>query len=1051
MIRRLIPAILLFSCVSLASFSQRVYTPSPVTATSWNAKGALNPFIPGYFADPTIRKFGDTYYLYATTDGTGNGYGPAQVWVSKDFCNWQNVVLNWPTTEVVWAPEVVQQTDGSYRYYYCEPCNVNVGASNSPLGPWRNILGTPDAQLVPDRYVHNAITLDPALFRDDDGSEYLYFGTWGIYDGFGCGCARLNPAWNEKSSHADGRRWNENNPRPIAADEFFSEKRLIPNTEIKDFFEAPYVFKRAGKYYFTYSSGSCHDDTYRVQYAVSTVSPMGPYEYKGCILNTNQDETVHGPGHHSILIDGEDYYIVYHRHNNPKSIHGFNRQICIDKLEFDANDDIKPVVPTHEGLLPASLAAKASQTKAATNLAYGAKVTASSTYSDWFLPEYAVDDNNATLWRAARTVWDGGYAPQWLQLDLGSVTAFNQVWTQFEYATFFYQYLIETSIDGNTWTVLADKTANVQQGSPMIDEPADGNPVKARYIRIVITDTQKNGHFPAVWNVKVYNATRKNNPKNALPDLTALIGDAEQQAEYLKAVNEGYPRLHVKDVENSVREERTRKQHTVLDINADDCAHMSQGKPITLNTIASRQGHSFEGQDPVIVEVKSGKYAYYFNGQQSFTCRESLPATMAYNAPYTMTAWVLNPSVSAIETIAEFTGAHNDLATIEFRNGTDARNGIVAHNGSFENAGAQKQCREGQGKWQHWAVTFDGYMESIYLNGELVSQHNNFLMIRPEGGMTIGSGRGVTNKFSGYIHSLQFFDRSFSIDDIKENYNITSDTSDRSLVGTDFTLAAEAVAPNLVSVSLRNADGTPINTGTLSYAFSTTSSKKGVGAVSVPSASPSALVTTDGKPAQYVKAEVYSDSGELLCYETAKIKIKAKAFVKSGFLGDVTLSGSHPDFNNNPLDNGAKIYATAEGDFTMQVQVDALDGEDKRQTPAYNEGGIIVLANDKQFVQLGAFPSYNCGDMLTVYDRGRRPQYPNSTGWRFDRYLQLQRIGDTLYARTSADGKTWTDMPGSPVTAPFVKNSLKLGIYQTTYTNNESWVRFKDLIINQKK
>ena len=72
--------------------------------SSWNTPGNLNPIIPGYFADPTIRKFGDTYYIYATTDGTGNGYGPAQVWVSKDFTHWKNVVMNWPTTEVVWAP-----------------------------------------------------------------------------------------------------------------------------------------------------------------------------------------------------------------------------------------------------------------------------------------------------------------------------------------------------------------------------------------------------------------------------------------------------------------------------------------------------------------------------------------------------------------------------------------------------------------------------------------------------------------------------------------------------------------------------------------------------------------------------------------------------------------------------------------------------------------------------------------------------------------------------------------------------------------------------------
>ena len=87
-------------------------------SVQWNTPGAGNPLLPGYFADPTIKKFGDTYYIYATTDGTGNGYGPAQVWMSKDFVNWRNVTMNWPTTEVVWAPDVVQQPDGSYRYYY---------------------------------------------------------------------------------------------------------------------------------------------------------------------------------------------------------------------------------------------------------------------------------------------------------------------------------------------------------------------------------------------------------------------------------------------------------------------------------------------------------------------------------------------------------------------------------------------------------------------------------------------------------------------------------------------------------------------------------------------------------------------------------------------------------------------------------------------------------------------------------------------------------------------------------------------------------------------
>ena len=349
--KSIVLSLLLVAATTLSAQRRtREYTPSPVRGTAWNAPGNANPFIPGYFADPTIRKFGETWYLYATTDGTGNGYGPAQVWVSKDFVNWKNIVMNWPTTEVVWAPDVVQMPNGKYRYYYCEPCNILIGESDTPIGPWHNILGKADAVMVPDRYIHNVITLDPQLFRDDDGQEYLYFTTWGIYNGFGCGVAKLNPQFSNSplgserrltpqefstSQFPDARRWNEHYPFPIAADTFFSEKRLIPNTELKDIFEAPFVFKHNGIYYFTYSSGSCHTDTYRVQYATSTVGPMGPFEYKGAILTTNANETVHGPGHHSILEQDGHYYIVYHRHNNPKSVHGFNRQVCIDELLFD--------------------------------------------------------------------------------------------------------------------------------------------------------------------------------------------------------------------------------------------------------------------------------------------------------------------------------------------------------------------------------------------------------------------------------------------------------------------------------------------------------------------------------------------------------------------------------------------------------------------------------------------------------------------------------------------------------------------------------------------
>ena len=713
-----------------------------LTGKPYDAPSMANPFIPGYFADPTIRKFGDTYYLYATTDGTGNGYGPAQVWVSKDFQNWKNTVMNWPTTEVVWAPDVVQQPDGSFRYYYCEPCNINIGESASPIGPWKNILGKEDAVMVPDRYVHNVITLDPQLFRDDDGSEYLYFTTWAIYKDFGCGVAKLNPEYLKDRSLAmnqDAREWNEKAPFPIAADSFFSEKRLIPNTELKDIFEAPYVFKHQGVYYFTYSSGSCHDHTYRVQYATSTAGPMGPFEYKGCILETNADQTVHGPGHHSIFEKDGKFYIVYHRHNLPRSVHGFNRQVCIDEMKFDSKGDILPVVPTHD-----AKGVDLFKTPASNNLALNAKVTASSYYDKWFCPEYAVDDNNATLWKARNTNWGrGSHQDEWLQIDLGKPMRFNEVWTQFEYATFFYQYKIETSLDGQQWTLYADRTDNTMQGSPMIDQGA----AKARYLRITITDTQKNGHMPAIWNIKVWQKA---------PELPEI--DVE--------TNDGYPGMHQKDVEPASRYSAA----ATIDFNAAVIA-ASQGatQPFDIT-----EAGSFKANKPIRMEVKEGRWAMFLDGTQSLESEHPITDDYRYNAPFTISALVYQTNAGTLPTVVSLSTSYAELATTELRLGSDKITGILNHNGWFESFGSPETVKAAEGRWTLWTVTFDGWMERIYQDGQLIHEKNNFLMVRPEGHITIGADGSGENYFTGYISLLNIVPQAMTAQEVSDYYDACS-------------------------------------------------------------------------------------------------------------------------------------------------------------------------------------------------------------------------------------------------------------------------------------
>ena len=906
----------------------------PSGTALWNTPGAGNPFLPGYFADPTIRKFGDTYYLYATTDGTGNGYGPAQVWVSKDFRHWKNIVMNWPTTEVVWAPDVVQQQDGTFRYYYCEPCNINIGESTSPIGPWHNILGKEDAVMVPDRYVHNAITLDPQLFRDDDGQEYLYFTTWGIYEGFGCGVAKLSG--KKPTTCTDARGWNEENPFPIAADEFFSEKRLIPNTELKDIFEAPFVFKRGNTYYFTYSSGSCHDHTYRVQYATSKTGPMGPFEYQGCILETNADGTIHGPGHHSVLEENGHYYIVYHRHNNPHVVHGFNRQVCIDELCFDADGRILPVVPTHDAknvMLGKGQAHK--------NLAFGAKVTASSSYDSWFKPEYAVDDNNGTLWKASRTNWEPEKHAEWLQIDLGKNVRFNEVWTAFEYPTFFYQYLIETSLDGKQWTLYADRTSNTQQGSPMIDHKK----TKARYLRISITDTQKNGHMPAIWNVKVWQKAPQ------LPDT-----EVEQ--------NDGYPGMHQKDVEPTLR-----LQDASLTLDANSLGS-GRKEPTDVTEVKTIEGLKLTANNPLRLRVKDGRWALFFNGSQSLVSEKPLSEAYRYNAPYTISAWALQTEVRPVATLVSLSSSRADLATTEMRLGSDRGAGLVNHNGSFESCGVPEAVKASEGQWHHWVVTFDGWKESIYRDGELMHEQNNFIMLRPEGKIVIGADGSGANCFRGYLNQLTIQPRSLTADEIRTLYQERADEQQPSLGDDDFD------------------ESDPESRFTLSPNMK-------------------------------------------LVFEKAE---------------EQTLAATSANFESDPLNNGGRMYKELEGDFVMMTHFVDMEGLKEHKVKGYNECGLLLSVGEKLF-QLGVFPLYNCGNMFTVTSGNERPQYPNYKGYEFDPILQFERRGNLLFARTSSDGKTWHNMPGSPVEVTVPK--LNVGIYQTTYSNNLSWAKLKDIVIYQ--
>lgn len=660
--------------------------------------GQGNPIIPGYFADPTVKKFGDTYYIYATTDGNGGGFGPSQVWTSKDFVNWTLQDMNWPTTHHYWAPDATQGPDGRYYLYYCQPVEIFGASAKTPVGPWTSLLpaGKP---IVPNFLVPNVITLDGQTFKDDDGKYYMYWGTWGTYPNHGCGVGLLNP--DMKS---------------------FSKLAQIPNTDAKEFFEAPFVFKRKGIYYLTYSSGYCEDGTYRVQYATAK-DPMGPFTYgaNSPILSTSADGTVHGPGHQSVLQEGDDFYLVYHRHNNPHNDGGYHRQVAADKMVFDAAGNIAKLVPTHSGIGYLGKNENPHQ-----NLAYGKHATASSSYDGDFKAEYALDDNNGTLWKARDNV-----GPAWLQVDLGKITAVRSVHTQFEYATWYYQYKIEYSLDGKNWKVYADRSRNTRHGSPMIDF----GDVRARYLRTSILRTEYPGLNKAIWNMKVFDDGSYKPVMNTKIKPWKFLGAYASRG-------------------------------LLVDLNIKD---LRAGTAVRQVQNAGKLGGVFRaGSLAPVATMVMGKKALVFHGGERLSSSLLAPTSLLGNSSYSLSMWVLNPEIDKEENIVSWTkSGGNDLSHVGLGYGSSKRNGAATHLG-WADLGFKELPKANV--WHHIAMVFDGTMEGIYVDGKLDRSERRMLFVNKLSRFIIGGDADGLAGFSGAIASLKVYDVPLTASQVAKTY-----------------------------------------------------------------------------------------------------------------------------------------------------------------------------------------------------------------------------------------------------------------------------------------
>jgi beta-xylosidase len=170
-------------------------------------------------------------------------------------------------------------------------------------------------------------------FVDDDGEAYLFFGYAGTFGGVMAGV--LNP---------DMISWKV-------------PPKLIANNAngLKNYLEGPFMFKRNGVYYLTWSNDNWQTPEYNVQYATAA-HPLGPYTWKGRILEKDANSV--GPGHHSILrIPGRDqWYIVYHRYNHTQATANVPRTAHIDTLRFNDDGSIRKVIMTDTGVRGVNLA-----------------------------------------------------------------------------------------------------------------------------------------------------------------------------------------------------------------------------------------------------------------------------------------------------------------------------------------------------------------------------------------------------------------------------------------------------------------------------------------------------------------------------------------------------------------------------------------------------------------------------------------------------------------------------------------------------------------------
>jgi hypothetical protein len=281
-----------------------------------------------YTADPSAHVFGGKIYVYPSHDiesGTpeddlGSHFDMKDYHILSMDSIGGKVTDNGVALDIkdipwagrqLWAPDAAFK-NGTYYLYFpvkdkTDVFRLGVATSQSPTGPFK-------AEAEP---MKGSFSIDPAVFTDDDGSSYIYWG--GIWGG------QLQRwqgnKYDSSIGNTDLKKDKEAEIAPRIAKlsgdmlqfdggvreglilDSATGKPLLGGDHNRRYFEGPWMHKWNGKYYFTYSTG----DTHFLAYAVGS-SPWGPFTYKGTFMNPVQGWTTH----HSIIEKDGKWYIFYH-------------------------------------------------------------------------------------------------------------------------------------------------------------------------------------------------------------------------------------------------------------------------------------------------------------------------------------------------------------------------------------------------------------------------------------------------------------------------------------------------------------------------------------------------------------------------------------------------------------------------------------------------------------------------------------------------------------------------------------------------------------------